>query len=217
MTSARSELPDDPEALRAMLRAAEARVRDRDAKIQLLETRVVDRDAEIENLKLTIAKMQRDRFGASSERGRKLLDQLELQLAELEESQAQDDVADEIAYPGRATDTKQRKPARRPLPDHLPRERVVHPGPCDCPVCGGRLRKLGEDVTETLEHVPASWKVIQHVREKFSCRQCEAICQAPAPNHPIARHGEAVLRTEAAPARTCWPRSCSTSTAHICH
>ncbi len=131
--------------------------------------------------------MQRDRFGASSERGRKLLDQLELQLAELEERQAQDDVADEIAFPARARDTERRKPARRPLPDYLPRERIVHPGPCACPACGGRSRKLGEDVTETLEHVPAAWKVIQHVREKFSCRSCETICQAPAPNHPIAR------------------------------
>jgi transposase len=168
-----AQLPDDIATLKAMLVASEARV--------------VDAQAEIENLKLTIAKMQRDRFGASSERGRKLLDQLELQLAELEERQAQDDVADEIAFPARARDTQRRKPARRPLPDHLPRERVMHPGPCACPACGGRLRKLGEDITETLEHIPAAWKVIQHVREKFSCRSCETICQAPAPNHPIAR------------------------------
>jgi len=84
-------------------------------------------------------------------------------------------------------ETQKQKPARRPLPSHLPRDRVVHAGPQDCPDCGGRLRKLGEDVTETLEHVPATWKVIQHVREKFTCRKCERICQAPAPNHPIAR------------------------------
>jgi transposase len=80
-----------------------------------------------------------------------------------------------------------RKPARRPLPAHLPRERLVYPAPSACPCCGGVLRKLGEDVTETLEHVPARWKVIQHVREKFSCRSCEAITQPPAPAHPIAR------------------------------
>jgi transposase len=79
-----------------------------------------------------------------------------------------------------------RKPARRPLPDHLPRERIVLPSPTACP-CGGKLRKLGEDVTETLERVPARWKVIQHVREKMTCRACEAITQPPAPSHPIAR------------------------------
>jgi transposase len=73
------------------------------------------------------------------------------------------------------------------LPEHLPRERIVYPAPSACPCCGGRLRKLGEDVTETLELVPRQWKVIQHVREKFSCRACEAITQPPAPSHPIAR------------------------------
>jgi len=82
---------------------------------------------------------------------------------------------------------QRRKPARRPLPEHLPRERIVYPAPSACPCCGGTLRKLGEDVTETLEVVPRQWKVIEHVREKFSCRCCEAITQPPAPSHPIAR------------------------------
>jgi len=83
---------------------------------------------------------------------------------------------------------ERRKPARRPLPEHLPRERIVYPGPLSCPCCGGSsLRKIGEDVTETLELIPRQWKVIQHVREKFSCRACEAITQPPAPSHPIAR------------------------------
>ncbi len=84
-------------------------------------------------------------------------------------------------------DFERRKPARRPLPEHLPRERIVYPSPAACPCCGGVLHKLGEDVTETLELVPRQWKVIQHVREKFSCRSCEAITQPPAPSHPIAR------------------------------
>ena len=74
-----------------------------------------------------------------------------------------------------------------PLPEHLPRERIVYPAPCTCPTCGGALRKLGEDVTESLECVPRTWKVVEHVREKFSCRSCEAITQPPAPSHPIAR------------------------------
>lgn len=146
---------------------------------------------EIETLKLMIAKLRHARFGASSERGVRLLDQLELQLTDLEESAAETDRAAELA--AQTSDSvpvaafSRAKPARRPLPDHLPRERIVHAGPSVCPCCGGALRKLGEDVTESLEYVPASWKVLQHVREKFSCRACEAIAQAPAPSHPIAR------------------------------
>ena len=201
MTLDPGQLPDDVATLKAML---------------------LSRDAEIESLKLTIAKMQRDRFGAKSERGSKLLDQLELQLAEMEEGVAQDKVTAELTggseWPAQHTAamlTKD-KPARRPLPGHLPRERVVHEGPNDCPSCGGQLRKLGEDITETLEYVPATWKVIQHVREKFTCRQCEKIAQVPAPDHPIARHGEAVLRTDAAPDRICWRKCCSTNTAPTC-
>ena len=73
--------------------------------------------------------------------------------------------------------TSKRKPARRLFPEHLPRERIVHPAPCACPKCGGVVRKLGEDVTETLECVPRRWKVVEHVREKFTCRSCEAITQ----------------------------------------
>src|SRR5204862_493825 len=81
-----------------------------------------------------------------------------------------------------------KRPSRKPFPEHLPRERVIVPGPIACPCCGGaRLSKLGEDVTETLEVIPRQWKVIQHVREKFSCRDCEAITQAPAPFHVIPR------------------------------
>ena len=86
-----------------------------------------------------------------------------------------------------ASFTRQR-PSRKPFPDHLPRERVLLPGPVACACCGGtRLSKLGEDITETLEVIPKSWKVIQHVREKFTCRDCEKIGQAPAPFHVIAR------------------------------
>jgi Transposase and inactivated derivatives len=177
MTLDPAALPDDVATLKAMLIASVSRAN--------------DLDAEIEHLKLTIAKMRRTEFGASSERGAKLLDQLELQLAELEESVAEDKTKTEIKAPAAPSDrlggTQPRKPARRPLPAHLPRERLVHPAPSSCPCCGGMLRKLGEDVTETLEYVPARWKVISHVREKFSCRTCEAIAQPPAPSHPIAR------------------------------
>jgi transposase len=81
-----------------------------------------------------------------------------------------------------------KRPARKPFPQQRPRERVIVAGPTACPCCGGaRLSKLGEDVTETLEVVPRQWKVIQHVREKFSCRDCETIDQAPAPFHVVPR------------------------------
>jgi transposase len=181
-----AQLPDDIASLKAMLieenrRATEA------------EARASDLDAEIENLKLQIAKLRHARFGNSSERTSVLMDQLELQLGELMERRAQETAAAEIAaLQGSASQTaapRQRRstPARRPLPDHLPRERVVLPSPQACPCCGGRLRKLGEDVTETLERVPAHWKVVQYVREKMTCRSCEAITQPPAPSHPIAR------------------------------
>ena len=180
MTLDPAQLPDDTVSLKAMLIAAAHRVN--------------DLDAEIENLKLTIAKLQHERFGPSSERGARLLDQLELQLGELVEQVAQNAAADAIAASQSAqgeqraaTPNPRRKPARRPLPENLPRERCVEPSPSACPCCGGPLRKLGEDITETLEHVPAQWKVVQHVREKLTCRTCEAITQPPAPSHPIAR------------------------------
>jgi transposase len=81
-----------------------------------------------------------------------------------------------------------KKPARKPFPEHLPRERILHPTPASCPCCGGtKLSKLGEDITETVEVIPRTWKVIQHVREKVSCRDCETISQAPAPFHVIPR------------------------------
>lgn len=81
-----------------------------------------------------------------------------------------------------------KRPARQPFREHLPRERVVEPAPTACHCCGGhRLRKLGEDIIETLEVVPRQWKVIQHVREKFTCRDCEAISQAPGPFHATPR------------------------------
>ena len=182
MTGTDDSLPDDVATLKAMLMAERAARTAAQAEAQA-------RALEIEKLKFAIAKLRHERFGASSERATRLIDQLELQLADLEETAAESEVA-LAAAPGAAVTVPgftRRKPARRPLPEHLPRERVVYPGPSACPCCGGVLRKLGEDVTESLEHVPGHWKVIQHVREKFSCRSCEAISQPPAPSHPIAR------------------------------
>ena len=98
--------------------------------------------------------------------------------------------------PARSANTRG-KPVRAPFPAHLPRERVVIPGPTSCPCCQGKLAKLGEDVTETLEVIPRRFKVVQTVRERFACRACEAITQVPAPFHviPRGRAGPELLAT----------------------
>ena len=179
-------LPDDIATLKAMVIAAEL-------KAQNAEAEAKARALLIEQMKFTIAKLRHEQYGQSSERGA-ILEQLELRLADLEEdaseaeAQAQLAAAAAAAAKVKVEGFERKRPARRPLPDHLPRERLVHPAPTACSCCGSTaLRKIGEDVTETLEHVPSSWKVIQHVREKFSCRSCETIAQTPAPSHPIAR------------------------------
>jgi transposase len=180
--SADDSLPDDIITLKAMVRAERA------ARLAA-EAEALARTLLIEKLKLTIKKLRHEQFGQSWERGA-LLDQLELQLADLEENAAQAETAAQLAAAEKimVPAFERRKPARRPLPAHLPRERIVYPAPSTCPCCGdSRLRKIGEDMTETLELIPRQWKVIQHVREKFSCRACEAITQPPAPSHPIAR------------------------------
>jgi transposase len=123
------------------------------------------------------------------ERAARLLDQLELQLEEAEANATEDELAAEQAKRSTVVRSSARKrPVRKPFPDHLPRERVVMPAPETCPCCGSaKLSKLGEDLTETLEVVPRQWKVIQTVRERFSCRECETIAQPPAPFHVTPR------------------------------
>ncbi|EGG78638.1 hypothetical protein SXCC_00619 [Gluconacetobacter sp. SXCC-1] len=168
--------------LRAALLASEA-------ARQEAEQHATGAEAMVAHLKLLIARRRQDRFGASSERGRRLLDQLELELEDLETAITEDDAANApgAAISSEAASERQR-PARRPFPADLPRERVIIPAPAQCPCCGSsRLAKLGESVTETLEVIPRRFKVIQTVREKFSCRDCESITQPPAPFHPIAR------------------------------
>ena len=165
-------------------------------------------DLELERLRFQLAKARREAFGQSSEAGTKI-GQFELALEDIEETIAAMRAAEEMVAPATPVEAfARRKPARRPLPAHLPRVRQVHPSPSACPCCAGRLHKLGEDITESLESVPATWFVLQHVREKFSCRSCEAIAQPPAPSHPIA--------LEDVPGRCCWPRSPSVSSACIC-
>ena len=203
-------LPKDIAALTALLIAAEARA-------EKAEARTLNLDAQIAHLKLTIAKMRRDTFGASSEKGARLLNQLEMQLGELVAAVSEVKVAAALDHPMPAAEEDAQKPARRPLDEKLPRERIVHAAPCACAHCGSdRLRKLGEIVTETLEHVPEQWKVLQHVREKFTCRACEKITETPAPSHPIACHGEAMQRMDDARGRSCSLKCCTTNTVPIC-
>ncbi len=176
-------LPDDVDALKAALLAARA-----ETAIALAEQS--SNRALIAHLKLQIEKLNRDRFGPRSERTARLLDQMELQLEELETAAIEDELAAETAAAKTTTVAgfTRARPARRPFPEHLPRERVVVPGPVACACCGSaRLSKLGEDVTESLETIPRTWKVVQYVREKFSCRDCERISQPPAPFHVIPR------------------------------
>jgi transposase len=197
-------LPDDIGALRAALLAAHsiaaaataraddeaARAAGVEAELAVARAKASDDAALIAHQDLTIRKLQRALHGQSSERSARLHDQMELAFEELQSTATEDEIAAEQAA-ARTTEVApyvRKRPARQPFPEHLPRERVVEPAPTACHCCGGnRLRKLGEDITETLEVVPRQWKVIQHVREKFTCRDCEAISQAPAPFHATPR------------------------------
>ncbi len=189
MTSKSDSLPTDLAAAHALILEQREALIAAEAKAAAAESVAKSRALEIERLKFQIAKLKHQQYGQSSERG-KVLEQLELKLAVLEEDASEAEAAAQLAAERAQVPVKgfeRRIPARRPLPAHLPRERIVYPSPTACPWCGGRLHKLGEDVTETLEMIPRQWKVIQHVREKYSCRSCEHITQPPAPSHPIAR------------------------------
>lgn len=183
-----SDSPDELEALKARLVMREAELAEERAARIAAEATAAGAAAMIAHLKLTIAKLRRERFGQSSERSAHLIEQLELELADLEADLAEDEITAECAAARTSESNPRRKPRRGPLPAHLPRERLVVAAPSACPCCGSnKLAKLGEDVTETLEVVPRQWKVIQHVREKWTCRVCEKITQPPAPFHVIAR------------------------------
>jgi transposase len=148
-----------------------------------LHGQLVSHDNEIENLKLLILKLQRMQFGRSSERLAQHIDQLELRLEELETARASTPVS-----PMRESMIAPAKPARRPLPADLPHETTtLQPKETACPDCGGTLVRLGEDVSEALEFVPARFKVMRTVRPKLSCKRCDRIVQEPAPHRPIAR------------------------------
>jgi transposase len=180
----------DIEALRAALAAERARAAHVEAELALARARNADDAATIARQNLEIAKLKRQIYGPRSERAARLIDQMELELEELEAAATEDEIAAEQAAAKTTTVTAftRRRPSRQPFPAHLPRERVVVPGPTACDCCGStHLRKLGETVTETLEVIPRRWKVIQHVREKMTCRDCERISEPPALFHVAPR------------------------------
>jgi transposase len=190
MDSPLGSLPNDIAALKAALLSETARAAQAEAELAVARAKASEDQVLIAHQQLHIEKLNRQLYGPHSERMSRLLDQTELQFEELESSATEDEIAAEMAVSKTTTVASftRKRPARKPFPEHLPRERVIVPGPTTCLCCGGnRLRKLGEDITETLESIPRQWKVIQHVREKFTCRTCEKISQAPAPFHVIAR------------------------------
>ena len=191
MDAAPQPSPEEIAALRAALALAEARGLQGEAELAVARAMASDDKALIAHQKLRIAKLERQLYGQRSERQAQLIDQMELELEEHEASASADELAAEMAA-AKATRVsafvRRRPEARTTFPEHLPRERVLIDPPSACECCGSaRLRKLGEDVTRTLESIPRRWKVVETVREKFTCRDCERISQAPAPFHVIPR------------------------------
>ncbi len=190
MSDAANQLPDDLASAHAMILAERVARHEAEALAARAQAMNAHSDALIARLRLEIEKLRREIHGSRSERKARLLEQMEFQLEELEADAGEDEqVAEKAAALAQTIRSFQRRrPSRKPFPDHLPRERIVIPAPENCLCCGSRkLSKLGEDVTETLEVVPRQWKVIQTVREKFTCRDCERITQPPAPFHVTPR------------------------------
>src|SRR5271169_5114628 len=181
---------DDIAALRSALEKAQARAAAAEAEAARAVAQISSTEALIASLRLEIEKLRREIYGQRSERKARLLEQMEFQLEELEATASEDELAAELAA-AKTTAVKaftRQRSSRKPFPDHLPRERVVVAAPSACACCGStKLAKLGETITETLESIPRQWKVIQTVREKFTCRECEKITQPPAPFHTIPR------------------------------
>ena len=174
--------PDSPSLLN--------RIAQLEAGAALARAQAADDAATIAHQKLEIVKLKRQLYGPKSERSARLIDQMELELEELSAAATEDEIAAEKAAvkTTKVTAFERKRPSRQPFPAHLPRERVVVPSFTACPCCAGtRLSKVGEAVTETLEVIPRQWKVIQHVREKMACRDCEKISEPPAPFHVAPR------------------------------
>ena len=183
MSRTAADLPEDPAELRRFAEALAAEVH---AKTLL-----------IEKLKMQLAVLRRARFGRSSEKLDRDIEQLELLIGDMEESDAERQARSEAVESGASSSTPKKKPfVRAPLPDHLPLETIVHDAPCVCPTCGGnKFGRIGADERDVLEYVASHFKRVVHVRPKMSCRACETIVQAPMPTLPIekGRPGPALL------------------------
>ena len=184
MSLAAAKLPENTDELRAF--AASLQV-----EAQIYKDELYAKTLHIEKLKAELAALRRARFGRSSEKLDREIEQGELLLGDLEEGQAERAVKRQQAMPKSsvpAETREQSQPVRKPLPEHLPRERVEHEAACACPACGStRLTKIGTDEREVLEYVPSHFKVIVHARPKMSCRDCEKIMQEPMPSLPIEK------------------------------
>jgi transposase len=190
MAPAFEALPNNVAALKAALVAAREQGLISAAELAVARAKAAEDQALIAAQKLRIAKLERQVYGQRSERSVRLVEQLSLEFEELAASATEDELAADMAVAKTANVRAftRRATERNTFPDHLLRVRVVLDPPTVCECCGGgRLRKLGEDVTRTMESEPRRWKVIETVREKFTCRDCEKISQTPAPFHPIPR------------------------------
>jgi transposase len=182
MSFSRANLPDDIDALKALVLASQQVLHEREIQLAALQTRLTSREQEIAHLKLLIDKLKRMQFGRKSEKLARQIEQLELRLEDLQA----DEGATEAATPIKSAATVRSE--RQALPEHLEREeRVYLPEAEDCPACGGKLKPLGEDVSEQLEYVRAHFRVIRHRRPKLACACCDTIVQQPAPSRPIER------------------------------
>ena len=187
-----TDLPDlnvlPAEALRALILTQHQQLVSTADKLAVTQEQLLSREREIEHLKLLLAKLHRMQFGRKSEKLQRQIEQLELRLEELESSRSQNESKPDATSVPASWPASAAKPARRALPDHLPREtRRQEPKETVCPQCQGELRQLGEDVSEVLEYVPASFRVTRHVRPKLSCTKCDCIVQAGAASRPIER------------------------------
>ncbi|EIE49912.1 IS66 family insertion sequence transposase protein, partial [Citreicella sp. 357] len=187
-----SDTASEMARLRAALVASEARAEAAESELAQARAVVSTSEAMIEHLKLEIAKLRRDHSGHSAERHSaerraRLIDQMEMQPEDLEAA-TEDEIAAGKAKTTAVAGFERRRPARKPFPEHLPRQRVVIDAPSACSCCGSdRIVKMGEDITETPAVIPRQWKVIHTVRETFTCRAREKISQPPAPFHPTPR------------------------------
>ena len=192
MLAMRTTPPDltrlDQDGLKAMILAQHEQLTSQHEQLQIKDEQLLWREQEIAHLKLLLAKLRRMQFGRKSEKVARQIEQLELQLEELEENGPPATLQSEPTPSSSPTFPHATQPSRRALPAHLPRQIKTHePKPTSCPECGGRLKKLSEDVSEMLEWVPGSFQVIRHVRPKLCCTGCDVIVQAAAPSRPIDR------------------------------